>query len=271
MTEGWIVVRGGGDLATGTIYKLWKSGFKVLVLECQYPSAIRRRVAFSEAVYSGSQTVEDATCRLVDDLREAQKVICKGDIPLIVDPKGEMISECRPAVVVDAILAKKNLGTKKDMAPKTIALGPGFEAGKDVDYVIETKRGHRLGRIITEGCAIPNTGVPGMIAGYGKERVIHSPAKGIFHEIRHIGDEVKKGEIIGTITYENVCVEVTASLTGVLRGIIRGGYPVTEGFKIADIDPRLEEKENCDTISDKARCIAGGVLEAVLYPVRRSL
>lgn len=265
MTKEWIVVRGGGDLATGTIYKLWKSGLKVLILECQYPSAIRRKVAFSDAVYNGSQTVEDVTCHLVQNLEEAEQAVLDGCVPLMVDPEGDVIRICRPAVVVDAILAKRNLGTKKDMAPMTIALGPGFEAGKDVHYVIETKRGHRLGRIITEGCAIPNTGIPGVIAGYGKERVMHSPEEGIFHEIHHIGDEVEKGDVIGWIEHRNERVDVTASLTGILRGIIREGYPVTKGFKIADIDPRMEEKDNCDTISDKARCIAGGVLEAILY------
>ena len=265
MTKEWIVVRGGGDLATGTIYKLWKSGLKVLILECQYPSAIRRKVAFSDAVYNGSQTVEDVTCHLVQNLEEAEQAVLDGCVPLMVDPEGDVIRICRPAVVVDAILAKRNLGTKKDMAPMTIALGPGFEAGKDVHYVIETKRGHRLGRIITEGCAIPNTGIPGVIAGYGKERVMHSPEEGIFHEIHHIGDEVEKGDVIGWIEHGNERVDVTASLTGILRGIIREGYPVIKGFKIADIDPRMEEKDNCDTISDKARCIAGGVLEAILY------
>ncbi|HIT60669.1 MAG TPA: EF2563 family selenium-dependent molybdenum hydroxylase system protein [Candidatus Fimousia stercorigallinarum] len=265
MTKEWIVVRGGGDLATGTIYKLWKSGLKVLILECQYPSSIRRKVAFSDAVYNGSQTVEDVTCHLVQNLEEAEQAVLDGCVPLMVDPEGDVIRICRPTVVVDAILAKRNLGTKKDMAPMTIALGPGFEAGKDVHYVIETKRGHRLGRIITEGCAIPNTGIPGVIAGYGKERVMHSPEEGIFHEIHHIGDEVEKGDVIGWIEHGNERVDVTASLTGILRGIIREGYPVTKGFKIADIDPRMEEKDNCDTISDKARCIAGGVLEAILY------
>lgn len=265
MTKEWIVVRGGGDLATGTIYKLWKSGLKVLILECQYPSAIRRKVAFSDAVYNGSQTVEDVTCHLVQNVEEAEQAVLDGCVPLMVDPEGDVIRICRPAVVVDAILAKRNLGTKKDMAPMTIALGPGFEAGKDVHYVIETKRGHRLGRIITEGCAIPNTGIPGVIAGYGKERVMHSPEEGIFHEIHHIGDEVEKGDVIGWIEHGNERVDITASLTGILRGIIREGYPVTKGFKIADIDPRMEEKDNCDTISDKARCIAGGVLEAILY------
>lgn len=264
MKKDWIIVRGGGDLATGTIYKLWKSGFRVLVLECERPSAIRRKVAFSDAVYSGSQKVEDLECRLVHSLEEADEQVAKGYIPLMVDPEGRIIEECHPKVVIDAILAKRNLGTHRGMASRTIALGPGFEAGVDVDYVIETKRGHNLGRIIEKGSAYPNTGIPGVIAGYGKERVIHAPGKGVFHQICHIGERVEKGQLLGLIEGREGQYRVEASLTGILRGIIRDGYPVTKGFKIADIDPREGEKENCDTISDKARCIAGGVLEAVL-------
>lgn len=260
----WIIVRGGGDLATGTIYKLWKSGFYVLILECEQPSAIRRRVAFSDAIYRGVQKVEDLECHLVHSFREAKECAVDGYVPILIDPQGSVIEECRPRAVVDAILAKKNLGTHRDMAARTIALGPGFEAGVDVDYVIETKRGHNLGRIIEKGMASPNTGIPGVIGGYGKERVIHGPAKGIFHEICQIGDVVEKGQVIGWIDAQGTKVEVKASIEGILRGIIRDGYPVTKGFKIADIDPRKEERKNCDTISDKARCIAGGVLEAVL-------
>lgn len=177
-----------------------------------------------------------------------------------------MIKQLHPIAVVDAILAKKNLGTTRDMAPITIALGPGFTAGEDVDVVIETMRGHRLGRIIKEGSAIPNTGIPGVIKGFGKERVIHSPAKGILRNICHITDMVSKGQLLAKIeTPEGTIVDVPASMDGLLRGLIRDGYPVTKGFKIADIDLRAEEYDNCFTISDKARCIAGGVLEALLY------
>ena len=199
-------------------------------------------------------------------MKEAKQIMQTGSPALMIDPKGEMIKQLHPIAVVDAILAKKNLGTTRDMAPITIALGPGFTAGEDVDVVIETMRGHRLGRIIKEGSAIPNTGIPGVIKGFGKERVIHSPAKGILRNICHITDMVSKGQLLAKIeTPEGTIVDVPASMDGLLRGLIRDGYPVTKGFKIADIDPRESEYENCFTISDKARCIAGGVLEALLH------
>lgn len=259
-----IIVRGGGDLATGTIYKLKKSGFPVLILEVENPSAIRRNVAFSEAIYQGQQTVEDMTCFLADSLQQAENFLQEGKLTILVDPKGEAITSLRPLAVVDAIIAKRNLGTAKTMAPITVALGPGFVAGEDVDAVIETKRGHILGRVIWSGSAAPNTGVPGLIGGFGKERVMHSPAQGILKNVKKITDTVMKGEVIAVIETESAVVPVEASLDGILRGLIRDGYPVTKGFKIADIDPRSEEYNNCFTISDKARCIAGGVLEAIL-------
>ena len=260
-----VIVRGGGDLATGTIAKLAQCGFAVLVLEIQTPSAIRRNVAFSEAVYEGTKKVENQTCYLARDLSHAKELLAKGEITLLIDPEGNCIENLQPVAVVDAILAKKNLGTKKSMAPITIALGPGFEAGMDVDAVIETKRGHSLGRIYYEGCAIPNTGIPGVIAGFGKERVLHSPAEGILRVEKNITDTVKKGEVIAYVETEEGKVSVEATMDGLLRGLIRDGFHVTKGFKIADLDPRMEEYDNCFTISDKARCIAGGVVEALLH------
>ncbi len=259
-----IVVRGGGDLATGTIYKLKKSGFPVLILETATPSAIRRNVAFCEAVYQGSQTVEDMTCYLAESLEQAEQFLMEGKLAVLVDPMGAAIQKLKPMAVVDAILAKKNLGTHPEMAPITVALGPGFTAGEDVDAVIETKRGHHLGRVIWEGSAAPNTGIPGIIGGYGKERVIHCPAKGILRNVKNITDTVSKGEVIAVVETEEGNVPVKATLDGILRGLIRDGYPVDTGFKMADIDPRADELNNCFTISDKARCIAGGVLEAIL-------
>ena len=259
-----IIVRGGGDLATGTIYKLKKSGFPVLILEVENPSAIRRNVALSEAIYQGQQTVEDMTCFLADSLQQAENFLQEGKLTILVDPKGEAIANLKPLAVVDAIIAKRNLGTAKTMAPITVALGPGFVAGEDVEAVVETKRGHNLGRVIWSGSAAPNTGVPGLIGGFGKERVMHSPAQGILKNVKKITDTVMKGEVIAVIETESAVVPVEASLDGILRGLIRDGYPVTKGFKIADIDPRSEEYNNCFTISDKARCIAGGVLEAIL-------
>ena len=259
-----IIVRGGGDLATGTIYKLKKSGFPVLILETATPSAIRRNVSFCEAVYQGSQTVEDMVCYKADTLLQAKQFLEEGKLTVLVDPGAEAISRLQPLAVVDAILAKKNLGTNRSMAPITVALGPGFTAGVDVDAVIETQRGHHLGRVLWQGTAAPNTGIPGIIGGFGKERVIHSPAGGILRNVMHITDRVTKGQVIALVETENGTVPVEATLDGILRGLIRDGYPVKPGFKMADIDPRIDQLDNCFTISDKARCIAGGVLEAIL-------
>lgn len=263
--ENCIIVRGGGDLATGTIYKLHQCGFPVLVLETCNPSAIRRNVAFSEAVYQGTQTVEGITCTLAASVKEAEALLKAGKLTMLVDPAGACIDHFRPLAVVDAILAKENLGTRRDIAPITVALGPGFTAGLDVDAVVETKRGHNLGRVFYSGSAAPNTGIPGIIGGFGKERVIHSPAAGILRTVSKITDTVEKGQTIAVVETVQGDVPVHATLTGLLRGLIRDGYPVSEGFKIADIDPRTNEYNNCFTISDKARCIAGGVLEAVLH------
>lgn len=259
--ENLIIVRGGGDIATGTIHKLHQSGFPVIILEIEHPSAIRRNVAFSEAMYEKEVTVEGVTCKRAENMGEIKEILSQRKIPIVKDETCVILKEVNPIALVDGILAKKNLGTKKTMAPITIALGPGFTAGVDVDAVIETKRGHDLGRIIWEGSAVKNTGIPGVIGGYGIERVIHSPAEGKIRNLYQIGDIVTKGQVISYIGE----IEVTASIDGILRGMIREGYQVTKGFKIADIDPRLEEKKNCFTISDKARCIGGGVLECILY------
>lgn len=273
MKKHLVIVRGGGDLATGVIQALQRAGFQLLALEVPDPSAIRRQVALSEAVYDGSAVVEDITARLCRSGQAIEKAWCSGEVPILIDPQGKSIAELKPWAVVDAILAKKNIGTTRNMAPHTIALGPGFTAGVDVDVVIETKRGHNLGRLIYKGEAAPNTGIPGMIAGFGKERVIHSPSSGYFYGLTVIGDMVEKGRPIGVITQEALPdgvkpavamgIPVPATLTGLLRGMIRSTYPVVSGFKIADIDPRKDELKNCFTISDKARCLGGAVLTAL--------
>ena len=260
-----IIVRGAGDIASGTIYRLHRCGYPVLALEAPVPTAIRRQAAFSEAVYDGTSQVEDVGGVCISRFAEAAAVWEQGAVPVLVDPDCQVLKEVRPWALVDAILAKKNLGTSREMADKTIALGPGFTAGKDVDLVIETQRGHNLGRIIGNGQASPNTGTPGIIAGYGKERVIHSPATGILLGRVRIGDRVEKGQAMAVIVTGQGEVPVKASLTGIVRGLIKEGIPVRKGLKIADIDPREEEFENCFTISDKARCIAGSVLEGLLY------
>ena len=294
-----IICRGAGDLATGIIHRLHRAGHRVIALETDYPAAIRRQVSFCEAVYDGSAVVEGVTARLVPALADAETdtetysgendtpaahivsekwdssaieaVLEAGEVPLLIDQKGESIALLKPDVVVDAIIAKKNLGTTIDMAPLVIGVGPGFTAGQDVHLVIESMRGHNLARIITDGMAQPNTGVPGNIAGFTSERVIHATAAGYIHDVRKIGDIVQKGDEIARIypdkeSYDNALSEyvpVNATITGIIRGLIREGYYFREGFKIADIDPREGELSNCFTISDKARSIAGSVLEAV--------
>jgi xanthine dehydrogenase accessory factor len=204
------------------------------------------------------------TCHRADSLAQAVQMLEEGKLAVLVDPLGESIPALQPLAVVDSILAKKNLGTNRNMAPITVALGPGFTAGEDVDAVVETKRGHNLGRVLWSGTAAPNTGIPGVIGGYGKERVIHCPAEGILRNRAKITDTVSKGDVIALVETEEGEIPVKATLDGILRGLIRDGYPVKMGFKMADIDPRAEELDNCFTISDKARCIAGGVLEAIL-------
>lgn len=265
MKEDIIVVRGGGDIASGTIHKLHRCGFKVVILEIEKPSAIRRTVCFSEAIYEGQSIIEGLVCKKANDLGEVYTILNKKNIPIIIDPLGKLIKQLKPFVVIDAILAKKNMGTTKDMAPITIGLGPGFLAGKDVHIVIETMRGHNLGRIIEQGYAMANTGIPAVVNGVGKERVIYSPIIGNISNVKKIGDMVEKGEVIATIINDKNIIEVKASIDGILRGIIRDKSKIKKGLKIADIDPRIEEVENSYTISDKARTIAGSVLEAILY------
>lgn len=259
-----IVVRGGGDLATGVVHRLWSAGLRVLVLETAHPAAIRRQVSLCEAVYEGETAVEGMRGIRVETLADADAVWAQNAVPILIDPTGACLLQARPAVLVDAIIAKKNLGTTREMAPLTIALGPGFAAGQDVDVVVETKRGHKLGRIIREGAATPNSGVPGIIGGYGAERVLHAQAAGIFRNLHSIADFVEAGEAVAEIeTPDGQRLPVVTQISGILRGLLRDGYPVTKGFKVADVDPRRAELENCFLISDKARCIAGSVLELI--------
>ena len=259
-----VVIRGGGDLATGVAEVLYQSGFKILILDIEKPSSIRRSVCFSEAIYDGIIQVENIICKKVENENDIEKCWNEKIIPIMVDEKGEIIKKIKPNVVVDSIIAKKNLGTTKEMAPITIALGDGFEAGKDVDIVVETMRGHNLGRVITSGRAMKNTGIPGEIKGVSKDRVIYSLANGIFSSVKKIGDTVQKDEIIGYVGN----VEIRGKISGVLRGIIRDGYEVTENMKIGDIDPRIEEKNNCFTISDKARSLGGAVLKSIMFRLK---
>ena len=257
-----ICVRGGGDLATGVIQKLARSGMRVVVLEIERPTAIRRTVALSTAIEQGIFQVEDIVGRFIEYSAEnINECWVKKEIPIIIDSKGKYIDEISPICVVDAILAKKNLGTNKKMAPITIGMGPGFEAPNTVDAVIETMRGHRLGRLILKGGPMENTGIPGEIGGKSAERVLRSPCRGIVLNKAQIGDIVKEGQVVCMVAEK----EVIAPFGGVLRGILADGMLTFEGMKIGDIDPRNLGEDTCFTISDKARSLGGAVLEAFLY------
>ncbi len=263
MKNNLIIVRGAGDLATGVIQKFHRCGFPVLALEVSQPTAIRTTVALSQAVYNGRAQVEDVVATAISNLSQLAEVHNRGEVAILVDPAGESIQTLNPICVIDAILAKKNLGTHREMAPITIALGPGFTAGTDVDVVIETVRGHNLGRLMFNGTALPNTGIPGVIGGKGAQRVIHAPATGQVVHCHQIGDVVQEGEVVLIVGG----VPSLAPFTGLLRGLIPQGLEVPKGMKIADIDPRLDV--DWHTISDKARALGGGALEAFL--IRRNL
>jgi xanthine dehydrogenase accessory factor len=253
-----VIVRGGGDLASGVIYRLVKAGFPVLVTELARPLVIRRTVAFASAVFEGQITVEGLTARRIAQIGEVSAAWAAGEIPVLVDEQGDSVSALTPLVVIDARMAKRSLGTTIHDAPVVIALGPGFEAGRDCHAVIETNRGHFLGRVIRQGTAEPNTGQPGSVQGRGAERVARAPADGFVIPQAAIGDSIKQGAVVARVGD----LSVKAPFDGVLRGLIHPSVPVTQGMKIGDVDPR-GTREHCFTMSDKALAIGGGVLEAV--------
>ncbi len=256
-----VLIRGAGELASGVAHRLHRSHLKVCMVEISCPLAVRRAVAFSEAIYEGKKEVEDVRARFISKPEEIESVWRKGDIPILIDPDGKKTRNfAEPDVLVDAIMAKRNLGTQVNDAPLVIGLGPGFAAGRDVHIVIETNRGHHLGKMILKGTAEPDTGIPGEIGGYTMERVLRTMKKGIFHPQKSIGDRVNQGTVVAVVDD----FPVIARISGVLRGLLREGADVTKGMKVGDIDPR-GKKESCFTISDKARAIGGGVLEAILY------
>jgi len=256
-----VLIRGAGEIASGVAHRLQRSHFKVCMTEIPHPLAVRRRVAFSEAIYDGEKEVEGVRAKFISKSEEIESVWKKGNIPILIDPDGKKTRNfTKPDVLVDAIMAKRNLGTQVNDAPLVIGLGPGFAAGRDVHIVIETNRGHDLGKTILKGTAEPDTGVPGEIGGYMMERLLRTMKKGIFHPQKSIGDRVNKGSVVAVVDD----FPVIAKISGVLRGLLREGVEVKKGMKVGDVDPR-GKKESCFTISDKSRAIGGGVLEAVLY------
>src|SRR6266567_5292075 len=235
-----IAVKGAGDLATGVIHRLSRSGFTVLATELPNPTVVRRTVAFAEAVTLGEMTVEDITARLATSLQDIQATLASGLVPIIVDPAGTLLKQMHPAALVEATLSKYNSGVTMDDAPIVIALGPGYEAGKDVHAVIETNRGHNLGRVYLQGCAEPNTGVPGTIGGYTGERLLRAPCAGALYGVRQIGDQVQAGETVAVVKFDVEATPVIAAISGILRGLVRAGLPVHAGMKVGAIDPRAK-------------------------------
>lgn len=259
-----VLIRGGGEMASGVAHRLFRSHLKVVLTEIPQPLCVRREVSFCEAIFQIEKEVEGVVAKHVASPQDVFLAWEEGKIPLLIDSEGAVRESMKPLVIVDAILAKKNTGTYKGDAPLVIGLGPGFWAGRDVDVVIETNRGHDLGRVITEGPAQPNTGVPGEIGGVGAQRVFRAPRDGVFHPVKRIGDMVEAGETVAWVEDEPTATEIS----GVLRGLLREGITVHKGLKAGDVDPR-GNRENCFTISDKARAIGGGVLEAILAHFNR--
>ena len=253
-----ILIKGAGDLATGIAVRLYRSGFTVWMTDIAMPTTVRRTVAFSSCITEGRYEVEGIVSVHAHSADEGFKITESGGIPVFTDPKADIAHEFRPDVIVDAVIAKRNLGTAITDAPFVIAAGPGFTAGIDCHAVIETNRGHDLGRVMTSGSAAPNTGVPGNIGGYTSERIIRAEKDGIFRSAVSIGDSVEYGDTVA----ESGGVCINALLSGTVRGMLSDGISVHKGMKCGDIDPRCS-RENCFTVSDKARAVGGGVLEAV--------
>jgi xanthine dehydrogenase accessory factor len=259
-----VIIKGAGDLASGIALRLRHAGFDIAMTDIAAPLAVRRTVCFSQAVYDGKTQVEDVGAVLVKDDQSLRQALGQGQIAVVVDPDAAIVRRLRPAALVDAIMAKKNTGTAIGDAPLVIGIGPGFIAGTDCHALIETMRGHTLGRVITQGCALPNTGIPGEIGGFTVERLLRSGANGVFEALAAIGDRVAKGDVVANVRTAAGCVPILAGVDGIVRGLLPSGIALTRGMKAGDIDPRCE-CSHCFTVSDKALAVGGGVLEALLH------
>lgn len=255
-----ILIRGAGDIATGIATRLHRCGYRIAMTDLRQPTSIRRTICFSESILDGSAVVEDITARFAKGPKWAEAIMDDGEVAVLADPEGACLEALKPDVVVDAILAKRNLGTRITDAPVVVAVGPGFTAGTDCHAVVETMRGHTLGRVYYAGSALPNTGVPGSIGGFTLERILRAPCDGVFRGVKHIGDTVEAGEICAYVGDE----PMKASIRGILRGLLPDGLTVYAGMKSGDVDPRCAI-EHCYTVSDKALAVGGGVLEAILH------
>lgn len=264
LTDLRVLVRGAGEQASGIAHRLFRSHLRVAMTEVPQPLAVRRKVSFCEAVWDGRCEVEGVEARRVASAGEFDGVLAEGAIPVLVDPELRCLARWNPHVLIDATIAKRNLGTHRDMAELVIGFGPGFRAGEDVDVVVETNRGHDLGRLLFDGEAEPNTGVPGATLGYTVERVLRAPAEGVFEPLVEIGDRVEPGDLVARVGEH----EIRARIAGVVRGLLRPGIRVWQGLKAGDIDPR-GERRYCFTISEKARALGGSALEAILMHFNR--
>jgi xanthine dehydrogenase accessory factor len=265
-----VAVKGAGDLATGVIHRLKRAGFAVMATELPHPTVLRRTIAFAEAIALEHMTVEGITAQHAHSIEDTRVILENGFVPILVDPDGIVFKHLHPDILVEATLAKYNTGITMNDAPIVIALGPGYEAGVDAHAVVETNRGHNLGRVYLEGKAEPNTGVPGTIGGYAGERLLRAPCTGRLYGVHQIGDQIREGEVVAIVMSGEVTAPITAAIPGILRGLVRDDLLVSTGMKVGDIDPRAI-REHCFTISDKSRAIAGGVLEAILYFMHRRM
>jgi xanthine dehydrogenase accessory factor len=263
-----VAVKGAGDLATGVIHRLKRAGFAVLATELPHPTVLRRTIAFAEAIALEHMTVEGITAQHAHSIQDTRVILENGFVPILIDPEGTVFKHMHPDVLVEATLSKHNSGITMNDAPIVIALGPGYEAGVDVHAVVETNRGHNLGRVYLEGKAEPNTGVPGTIGGYAGERLLRAPCAGRLYAVHQIGDQIREGEVVAIVKSGEITAPITAAIPGILRGLVRDDLIVNTGMKVGDIDPRAI-REHCFTISDKSRAIGGGVLEAILYFMNR--
>ena len=254
-----VLIRGAGDIATGIALRLYRTGIQVVMTDLPRPTAIRRTVCFSPAITDGETVVEDVRAVRADSPAQALSLLAQGAVPVLPDPECLCREQLHPDALVDAILAKRNLGTRITDAPVVVGIGPGFTAGEDCHAVVETMRGHTLGRAIYQGSALPNTSIPGLVGGFAGEQVLRAPADGILHQLADIGATVSEGDVVATVEVQ----PMRCTISGVLRGILPEGTPVFRGMKAGDVDPR-GKREYCDTVSDKALAVGGGVLEAVL-------
>ena len=263
-TDNLVLLKGAGDLGTGVAWRLHRVGFPVVIAELAQPLVVRRTVSFASAIYEREITVEDITARRVESVDRVERLLKDGIIPVLIDPETRAREILKPLILIDAIMAKRNTGTRIADAPFVLALGPGFTPNVDCHAVIETQRGHNLGRAWWNRAAEPNSSVPGEIGGKSAERILRAPCDGEVKSKMEIGDSVALGDVIALVND----TEVIAPFDGMLRGLVHDGLVVQAGMKIGDIDPRAN-RENCFTISDKSLAIGGGALEAILSWMRR--